>query len=69
MYKNIRNLLEELSNKELVAIIDEGRSRKSKKKCRIDGIYNRIFTIRTEDTLLSFSYSDLICKTITLKNV
>ena len=33
MYKNIRNLLEELKNNELIAIIDEGRSRKSKKKC------------------------------------
>lgn len=69
MYKNIRVLLEGLKEKELIAIIDEGRSRKSKKKCKIEGIYSRIFTIKADDILLSFSYSDLICKTITLKKV
>ena len=69
MYKNIRNLLEDLKDRELIAIIDEGRSRKSKKKCKREGLYNRIFTIKTDDSILSFSYSDLICKTITLKKV
>ena len=69
MYKNIQRQLNELKGNELMAIIDEGRSRKRKEKCRINGVYNRIFTIKVNDTLLSFSYSDLICKTITLKKV
>lgn len=70
MYRNIKNQLEQLKNKELIAVIDEGRSRKTQERCRIRGIYNRIFTIEiSNNCILSFSYSDLICKTITLKMV
>ncbi len=69
MYKSIRGKLEELKNKKLLAIIDEGRSRKRKEYCMINGIYNRIFTIKTKDSVLSFSYSDFICKTIILNVV
>lgn len=69
MYKLIYNKLNELKDKNLIAVIDEGRSRKKRIKCNIKGIYRRIFTIEYENTLLSFSYSDLICKTITLKSM
>ena len=69
MYKSIREKLEELKNKKLLAIIDEGRSRKKEVICKIKDIYRRIFTIECENILMSFSYSDLICKTITLKTM
>jgi len=69
MYKSIRDKLYNLKGKELLAIIDEGRSRKRKEKCKIKDIYNRIFTIQTDNDILSFSYSDLICETIILKLV
>ena len=69
MYNNVRKQLIELKNKNLVAIIDEGRSRKTKEKCKIKGIYNRIFTLEINNSIKSFSYSDLICKTIILKKV
>ena len=69
MYKNIKKLLNELKGEDLIAVIDEGRSKKRKVKCKINGIYDRIFTIMVENSLLSFSYSDLICKTIILKRV
>lgn len=69
MYNNVRKYLLELKDKDLIAVIDEGRSRKRKEKCKIKGIYNRIFTIECNDFLLSFSYSDLICKTIILKKI
>ena len=69
MYNNIKNILNELKDKKLIAVIDEGRSRKREEKCKIKGIYNRIFTLQTEDKILSFSYSDLICKTIILKKM
>ena len=69
MYKNIYNILKEIKEKELIAIIDEGRSRKKEVKCKIKDIYRRIFTIECDNLLMSFSYSDLICKTITLKTM
>ena len=67
MYKNIHNMLCELKGKKLIAIIDEGRSRKREEKCIIKDIYRRVFTVEGENIFYSFSYSDLICKTITLK--
>ena len=69
MYKVIRDKLNKLKDRELIAIIDEGRSRKRREKCRIKNIYGRIFTIEIDDKVLSFSYSDLICETIILKLV
>ena len=62
-------MLNELKDKKLLAIIDEGRSRKKKEICKIKKIYRRIFTIENENVFYSFSYSDLICKTITLKTL
>lgn len=69
MYKNIMMKLVKLKGKDLIAIIDEGRSRKREEKCKIKDVYNRIFTIEIENNILSFSYSDLICKAIILKEV
>ena len=69
MYRNIKESLNKLINKEVIVTIDEGRSRKRKEKAKIKGVYNRIFTIEVNDLLMSFSYSDLICKTITLKTM
>ena len=66
MYNEIKNKLNKLINKDIFIVIDEGRSRKRKEKAVIKGVYNRIFTIKVNDLLMSFSYSDLICKTITL---
>ena len=69
MYKNIQNKLKDLVDKDILVVIDEGRSRKRKERAKIKGIYNRIFTLQVNDLLMSFSYSDLICKTITLKTM
>lgn len=69
MYRNIKESLNKLINKEVIVIIDEGRSRKRKEKAKIKGVYNRVFIIEVNDLLMSFSYSDLICKTITLKTM
>ena len=69
MYKEIKNYLNSLLNKEVIVTIDEGRSRKKRQKAIISAVYNRIFTILINDVLLSFSYSDLICKTITINTM
>jgi uncharacterized protein Veg len=69
MYIDIISKLKELRGKKVLAIIDEGRSRKKEEQCKIKGIYNRVFTIEIDNVLMSFSYSDLICKTIILKKM
>lgn len=62
-------MLYELQDYKLQAVIDEGRSKKRTEKCKIKKIYNRIFLLQINDEIVSFSYNDLICKTITLKRV
>lgn len=69
MIENIKRELFELKDKPVTAIIDEGRSRKRIEQGVIKGIYNKIFTIEINNMITSFSYSDLICKTIVLKKV
>lgn len=67
--EQIINELLKLKDKEVIAIIDEGRARKREERGIIRGIYDRVFTIEINNVLTSFSYSDLICKTIILKTV
>lgn len=67
--EQIINKLLKLKDKEVIAIIDEGRARKREERGIIRGIYDRVFTIEINNVLTSFSYSDLICKTIILKTV
>lgn len=69
MYKEIQKKLKNLINKELYVEIDEGRSRKIKQKAKIKGVYDKIFTIELNNIVISFSYSDIICKTIILKTM
>lgn len=69
MIENIKKELFYLKDKPVTAIIDEGRSRKRIEQGIIKGIYNKIFTIEINNMITSFSYSDLICKTIILKKV
>ena len=69
MYKELQNKLMSLIDKEILVIIDEGRSRKRKEKAKIKGVYDRIFTLEINNIIMSFSYSDLLCKTITIKTM
>lgn len=69
MYKDIKEFLIKLKGKEVVAVIDEGRSRKKEEKVIIKGIYDKIFVIEVNGINTSFTYSDIICKTIVFKNI
>lgn len=66
--KIISELLK-LKETEVLAIIDEGRARKREEKGVIKGVYDRVFTMEINNVLTSFSYSDLVCKTIILKKM
>lgn len=69
MYSDIKELLLKLKGKEVTAIIDEGRSRKKEEKVIIRGVYDKIFVIEINGINTSFTYSDVICKTIVFKNI
>lgn len=67
MIEKIREELIKLKDKELEFIIDEGRSRKRKEKGIIKGVYSRIFIVEINNVNNSFSFSDLINKTVVIK--
>jgi uncharacterized protein Veg len=69
MIEKLRNELNNLKNKEVDIIIDEGRSRKRKEKGIIKEIYNRTFIIEINNMNSSFSFADLINKTIVIKGL
>ncbi len=69
MIENIREELMKLKDKELELIIDEGRSRKRKEKGIIRGVYGRIFIVEINNVNNSFSFSDLINKTVIIKSL
>lgn len=69
MIENIKKELLKLKGKEVEIIIDEGRSRKRKEKGIIKDIYNRNFIVIINNINNSFSFSDLITKTIIIKSL
>ena len=52
--EQIINELLKLKDKEVIAIIDEGRARKREERGIIRGIYDRVFTIEINNVLISF---------------
>ena len=69
MIENIKKELLKLKGKEVEIIIDEGRSRKRKEKGIIKDIYKRNFIVIINNINNSFSFSDLITKTIIIKSL
>lgn len=69
MYKDIKEELTRLKGKKVIAIIDEGRSRKKEEKVIIKDVYDKVFLLEINGINASFSYSDVICKTIVFKNI
>ncbi len=69
MKENLKNEIIELKGKKVKAIIDEGRARKREEIGIVKGAYDKVFTIEINDLVSSFSYSDLICKTIIIERI
>lgn len=69
MRENIKLELLKLKNKKVKLIIDEGRARKKEEIGLIKNIYDRVFTVEINNVITSFTYSDIICKTIIIKQI
>lgn len=69
MIENLRKDLNNYKGREVEFIIDEGRSRKRKEKGIIKEIYRRNFIVEINDINVSFSYADLITKTIVINMI
>ena len=65
--QKIRNDVYNMKNKKVLAKIDIGRNKYEYIEGVIDGIYPYLFTIKTKNETKSFSYSDILTKSIILK--
>ncbi len=65
----VKQELDSYKNKKVEIIINEGRSRKRKEIGKIKQLYERTFTIEINNIITSFSYSDIITKTIIINLV
>ncbi len=63
--KQIKLLLEHYRNKPLTITYNLGRNKSETFIATIENIYNYLFTVKTENNITkSFTYSDIITKTI-----
>lgn len=69
MIENLRKDLNNYKGVEVEFIIDEGRSRKRKERGKIKEIHRRNFIVEINDINISFSYADLITKTIIINKI
>jgi len=65
----IDRIKKELSEHEYIHIkYDLGRNKYEEYEVKIENLYNRVFTVKLKDNRLkSFSYNDIITKTIKIK--
>lgn len=69
MIEIIKDELSKYKDKDVEILINEGRSKKRKEIGKIKKLYNRTFIIEINGINNSFSYSDLIAKTIIIKSL
>lgn len=69
MIQNIKNELYKYKGKEVELIIDEGRSKKRYEKGILKDVYNRTFIIEVNNINTSYTFQDIITKTIIIKNI
>ncbi len=69
MIQNIIDELKDYKGKTVEFIIDEGRSRKRKEIGVIKEIHRRNFIAQINDINVSFSYADVITKTIIINKL
>ena len=69
MIEEIKRELCKHKGKELELIIDEGRSKKKYEKGILKDIYNRTFVLEINNINTSYTFQDIITKTIIIKNI
>ena len=69
MIKEIKNTLLKYKGEEIELIVDEGRSKKRYEKGVLKDIYNRTFVVQVNNINVSYSFQDLITKTIIIKKI
>lgn len=68
MIKEIKTKLESLKGKKILIKVDVGRNKIEKYEGTIINTYNKIWTFKTKTDLKSFSYNDILIKTVIISS-
>lgn len=68
MLENTKNNLEKLKGQTITIKVDVGRNKKERYKGKIINTYSKIWTFQTENVIKSFTYSDIIMKTVKISS-
>lgn len=66
MKQKIREKLESLRGKKLKIMVDVGRNKNEVYEGFIDKLYNNVWTFKTKSDIKSFSYVDILIKSVIL---
>ncbi len=69
MINTIRDELQKYKDTKVKIIINEGRSKKRKEIGIIKELYNNIFIVEINNINMSFSYSDIISKSVIVEKM
>lgn len=69
MINTIKDELQKYKNMKVKLIINEGRSKKRKEIGIIKELYNNIFIVEIDNINMSFSYSDIISKSVIVEKM
>ena len=65
----IKNALKEFIGENLLFRVNLGRNKKEHFEGMIIGLYPSIFTIKTNNSIKSYSYSDILTKDVIIKRI
>ena len=66
---DVKRKIQKLVNKKVIIKVNLGRNKHEKYIGVIEKVYFSIFTLKTETTLKSFSYADLLTKEIIISEL
>lgn len=68
MINQIKEDLNKIKNKRIKICVDVGRNKREEYYGFVDKLYNRVWTFKTQNEIKSFSYNDVLIKTVIIKS-
>ena len=65
--QKIKSIISGLRGKDVFVKVNVGRNKYEYYECRIENVYNNIFTVRVFELIKSFTFSDVLTKDVQLK--
>ena len=67
--EKIKHQILDLKGKEVSLLVNLGRNKEETYVGTIENVYPKLFTVKVDNIIKSFSYSDVLTKTIVIKKI